>query len=527
RTAQCSAPRPSSPDTSKTTAGKPAAANAPRRDRCPTSPAGAKSTPCASFAKIHSAKISLPIACRGEGAPSVVERARGVGRDGGRRRQQAQAVNGVEFRSAGDGEHQAELAGMCIWNSDTHRGAREIGLRGGCGEGPAEELDGGVTGDKRRDELARRPHVGRIVEQPQLRAEEFAGLPLKLRDARAGENRTAGGLDRVVGGFWKRGVIDQAVVGGARPRLVVTPVERHGALGPLSARLFEDRLVAFALEPLAAGGEFLERSGFAEVVLDGAQVDPVVGVGAPGFEGVVRFPTCARFRRPQFVFGNEGPEVADRREARATELGVGGVRSVLENLENVAVGGVAKAVIAVRHAVQRRGGEKRRRRIELVAIAIQQPQRARLVGHAAPGVEEFVAAAPERERRVLAHAADDGARFAVEVSQIGGLVGVVVAGERELGPDEQTELVALLKERLLGRGGPAPSAEEVEVGVAGEDEQRAIGIRIYDTGKYFGTDPVAAAGKDAAAVELDRYGRVTARFGEADRMTPAAFVHHE
>ncbi len=55
-------------------------------------------------------------------------------------------------------------------------------------------------------------------------------------------------------------------------------------------------------------------------------------------------------------------------------------------------------------------------------------------------------------------------------------VGVVIAGEREFLPDEQAEGVALLEETFLGDLGATPAGEEVEVGIAGEFEERTIGF---------------------------------------------------
>src|SRR5688572_13609421 len=120
-------------------------------------------------------------------------------------------------------------------------------------------------------------------------------------------------------------------------------------------------------------------------------------------------PRPARLRWPEFVRRNERSDVLGWRRAGHAKLGIRDEPRVREQREHITAGFVAKAIVAVTDALERRGSDERCGGIEVVAVAVEQPQRERLVVHARPGVEEFVASAPEREAGVATHATDDAA----------------------------------------------------------------------------------------------------------------------
>ena len=118
--------------------------------------------------------------------------------------------------------------------------------------------------------------------------------------------------------------------------------------------------------------------------------------------------------------------------------------------------------------------------------------------------DALVVAAPERDRRVVAqvlHLVADLAAHAGEevlVARIGG------AGEHEVVPDHDAELVAGLVERGMLELAAAPHAHHVHVGRLRVAEQLAV-VAVLPVLERVARNPVRALAEDALAVHGDRH----------------------
>lgn len=168
--------------------------------------------------------------------------------------------------------------------------------------------------------------------------------------------------------------------------------------------------------------------------------------------------------------------------------------------------------MAVAHSHDWRSRKIRPRGIESVAVFVQQAQRQRLIGHAAPRVEQFVAAAPEHNTWMRAQAMDDGARFRIEHLEVIRIVGIRIAGEREFLPYHQAHFVAQFEKRFFLNRRAAPHAQQIHVRLARGFEQRAQGFARDDAGENIRVDEIAALGKNRAPVDFQCYRRIGVRF---------------
>ena len=113
--------------------------------------------------------------------------------------------------------------------------------------------------------------------------------------------------------------------------------------------------------------------------------------------------------------------------------------------------------------------------------------------------EQLVVAAPERD--VVADAGRLVGDLALDLGQEFRCRRVEMAGEHEVLPDQQAELVAGLVEAGRLVAAAAPDADHVHVGVGGRLQQVAGRLRGDAAGQGVGGDPVGAAGEDGAAVD--------------------------
>ena len=253
----------------------------------------------------------------------------------------------------------------------------------------------------------------------------------------------------------------------------------------------------------------------------GFGVEPRGGLARrPSSERMASLPRRRRPHRPDLAVRNQLPQPGGRGRAGHAELDVGGGvarRIALEDRVRVGRGSHAEPVVAMPDPMQRRGRQKRPRGIEVEAIAVEQPQRVVLHRHAGPSVEQLVTSAPQRDAGVAAAAEDDRARFPVQHAQVIRLPVVAVARQRELLPDHNAELVALLEKRGLVDDRPAPATQEVEIRPGKKIELLAVALCRKHAGKNFRADPVGATREDRTSVDFkrDRHRRLGRRVSGA------------
>ena len=107
------------------------------------------------------------------------------------------------------------------------------------------------------------------------------------------------------------------------------------------------------------------------------------------------------------------------------------------------------------------------------------------------------------------------------------VVGIAVAGQRELLPYEYAPVVAVLEETVLVDDASAPRTQNVEIGRDGHVNQFFVAGGVEHAWEKFGTDPVGAFGEDRAPVQFDLCRGGAPCLGKPFGFAPCAFVHHE
>ncbi len=356
----------------------------------------------------------------------------------------------VEGLAGGGGQGHAQLGTLLVH------------VRDAGGDGPGAEGDRLAADQERGVDLAGRRRAGAVVEQPEFRGKIFARDPVEAQDPRAPQDRTVCVRDRPVGRLGHCGKRDDRVVGRVGPRLVETPAGGRAAAGLLATGLLVDRLQADRLEQLAAAHQLFEGRAWAEVMVDLVQHEPGVLVSVPRPEALVGLPGRPPARREKLGLRDDGLEHGDRGGAWDPEFHVGsGLAFRVERKHVIHVAVHPETVVAMADIENGRGGEEGAARVEVEAVAVEQPDGKGLPGHARPGVEELVAAAPDGKRGLPPQAQDDGPRLPVEDGEIGGGSLVEVAGERELLPDHDAALRAELEEAVLVHKPATPASQEV------------------------------------------------------------------
>ena len=125
--------------------------------------------------------------------------------------------------------------------------------------------------------------------------------------------------------------------------------------------------------------------------------------------------------------------------------------------------------------------------------------------------DQFVVAAPERDRGMRAEPADLivdlGAHFGEEVRRRG----IEIAGEHEVLPDQQAELVAEIVEEILLVEAAAPDADHVHVGV---DRGAASSLRV--------SSGVARDGSASAGIQLAPRQKISRPLTRKAKRAPAS-----
>jgi hypothetical protein len=103
-----------------------------------------------------------------------------------------------------------------------------------------------------------------------------------------------------------------------------------------------------------------------------------------------------------------------------------------------------------------------------------------------------------------AQAVNNGARFRIEHAQVGGVIGISVAGERKLLPDHEAHFVAHLEEGFFLNRRPTPHAQQIHVRLARRFEQRLQRFARHHARKYSALTKFGALGKNRAPVDFER-----------------------
>jgi hypothetical protein len=144
-----------------------------------------------------------------------------------------------------------------------------------------------------------------------------------------------------------------------------------------------------------------------------------------------------------------------------------------------------------------------------------------LHGHAGPGIEQLVAAAPEGEAGMASEPADYGPGFLIEHAKVGRRSLVAIAGQRKLLPDHDTKFIACVEKLRLVYDRAAPCTQQVQVRAGKERELFAVALRRERAGKNLRADPVGAAGKDGASIYFEGHRNGRLRGGKT---TPAELI---
>ena len=120
---------------------------------------------------------------------------------------------------------------------------------------------------------------------------------------------------------------------------------------------------------------------------------------------------------------------------------------------------------------------------------------------------QFVVPAPERDAGVVAQAADLVLRLGADAAEERAVEGGIGrAGEHEVLPDAQAQLVAEVVKILALVNAAAPDAEHVHVGAGGAAEERLVVAQADARGEGVGGNPVGALGEEGHSVDGEPEG---------------------
>ena len=149
-----------------------------------------------------------------------------------------------------------------------------------------------------------------------------------------------------------------------------------------------------------------------------------------------------------------------------------------------------------------------------------------LLGHAGPGVEQLIAAAPHDHRRVSTQPPHNVGSLVFQHRQIMILVGIFVTGKRKFLPHHNTQFIADIKEGLFVHITAAPNAEDIHVAIHSLLHKTAVVIFIHIAGEKHSIDPVGTLGKYANTINLQSCRGIGTGLGITDHR-PTTFVHHQ
>lgn len=128
---------------------------------------------------------------------------------------------------------------------------------------------------------------------------------------------------------------------------------------------------------------------------------------------------------------------------------------------------------------------------------------------------------------MAAQAAYDRRSLLLQRGEVMRVIGVAVACQRELLPNENAPAVAVFEEAVFVDDASAPRTQDVEIGCYGNVYQFFAALFPDCAGEKFGADPVGAFGEDSAAVQFDLRRGGAPRFRETLGFAPCPFVHYE
>ena len=303
-----------------------------------------------------------------------------------------------------------------------------------------------------------------------------------------------------------------------RPGVVELPDQRAHAMGPETAPVGDGGLDGEALLDLAQPDEILEPLGPAEVAEHGggdalvaalvllvALEDrggdvPVPGLGeaADDLEGRVGLEAELRAEpgRDVPVVIEIPVLVPDRPEVHVARAVV--VPGIAEGQRPRRGRGGPPVGLRVRR--QERGLQRPVQPVVVHEVAVAVGAALGIPGERA---DKLVVAAPERETGVVLETPDLGPNLRLDERQEVGRRRIERAGEHEVLPDHQPQLVADLVEPVRLVAPAAPDPDHVHVGIGGGLQQVAHGLPGDPAGQRVGGNPVGPLGEDVAVVDAE------------------------